>query len=171
MLRTSSGRATGQDRRPWPSGELMRSRRRSANVTAEVGGSTLRLCPASWRHFGNSKPEVDAALQAHRAEFAHMIALAFVEVAAHERAARNGNVDATGPRLCTICRVRLAATARRECHSCRGKARRERERSFGARTPRSSPATVTAKEASEHGSSQSVSASIPAKRFARIVSV
>jgi hypothetical protein len=63
--------------------------------------------------------EIDAALEAHRSAIAHLVAVALVEAAAAEHAARNGNGGIAAPRLCSICKARLAANARTVCHSCR----------------------------------------------------
>jgi hypothetical protein len=72
--------------------------------------------------------EISVALHAHHDELVHRIAVALVEIAVAERAARNGTGGATAPKLCTICRARLAADHRTICHSCRGRERRARER-------------------------------------------
>jgi hypothetical protein len=72
--------------------------------------------------------EIGAALDEHRGEIVHSIAVALVQIAVRERAANAGNEQARGPRLCRLCRARLAADARTVCNSCRGRQRRERER-------------------------------------------
>jgi hypothetical protein len=77
--------------------------------------------------------EISAALDEHHDQLVHRIAVALVEVAVQERAAKTGNRRVAGPKLCSVCRVRLAADARTVCHSCRGRERRARERLRGAR--------------------------------------
>jgi len=75
--------------------------------------------------------EISVALTEPHDQLVHRIAVALVEVAAAERVARNGNGNSRGvsaPKLCTICRARVAADHRTICHSCRGHQRRERER-------------------------------------------
>lgn len=72
--------------------------------------------------------ELAATIRERSDELGHLVAVALVEIAVSERAARNGDGRAAGARLCTICRGRLAAPARTICHSCRGRMRREQER-------------------------------------------
>jgi hypothetical protein len=56
--------------------------------------------------------EISAALVEHHDQLVHRIAVALVEVAVQERAAKTGNRRVAGPKLCSVCRVRLAADAR-----------------------------------------------------------
>jgi hypothetical protein len=72
--------------------------------------------------------EISEALRAHHDAIVHQVAVAFVEAAAAEHVARNGNGHVHAPKLCTICRVRLAADQRTVCHTCRRRQRNERER-------------------------------------------
>jgi hypothetical protein len=72
--------------------------------------------------------EISAALTQHHDQLVHQIAIALVEAAAAEHVARSGNGHVNAPKLCAICKARLAADARTVCHSCRGRQRRERER-------------------------------------------
>jgi hypothetical protein len=72
--------------------------------------------------------EISTAPTEHHDEVVHRIAIALVEIAVAEHAARNGNGHVSTPKLCTICRARIAANHRTVCHSCRGRERRERER-------------------------------------------
>jgi hypothetical protein len=72
--------------------------------------------------------EIGTALIEHHDQLVHRIAVALVEIAVADHAARNGNGNGTTPKLCTICRARLAAKARTVCESCRKREQREPER-------------------------------------------
>jgi hypothetical protein len=72
--------------------------------------------------------EVSAAVNEHHDEIVHQVAVALVQIVVEERASKNGDAPPRGPRLCVVCKTRLAADARRECHSCTGRRRRARER-------------------------------------------
>jgi hypothetical protein len=72
--------------------------------------------------------EISVALTEHHDAIVHQVAIALVTIAVQERAASNGNGNVTAPKLCTICRVRLAADQRTICHTCRRRQRNERER-------------------------------------------
>jgi hypothetical protein len=76
----------------------------------------------------NLEAEIGQALDERRDEIVHRIAVALVEIAVRERAAKNGNGRVSGPKVCAICRARLAAHHRTVCHACGGRERRERER-------------------------------------------
>jgi hypothetical protein len=79
-------------------------------------------------HLAALEVELAAVIREQSDRIAHRLALVLVELAVNERRARNGDGHVTAPRLCAVCRVRLAADQRTVCHSCRGVARRERER-------------------------------------------
>jgi hypothetical protein len=72
--------------------------------------------------------EISTALTEHHDQLVRHIAIALVEIAVQERAAKNGNGRVAGPKLCSVCRTRLAAEARTVCHTCRRRQRNERER-------------------------------------------
>ena len=72
--------------------------------------------------------EVRQALAERHDELVHRIAVALVEVAAAEHTARNGTSRVAVPRLCRVCRIKLAATNRNVCNACRRREQRERER-------------------------------------------
>jgi hypothetical protein len=72
--------------------------------------------------------EISETLREHHEAIVHEIAVTLVTIAVHERAVKNGNTAPPGPRLCSVCRARLAADQRRVCHSCRRRQRNERER-------------------------------------------
>jgi hypothetical protein len=77
--------------------------------------------------------ELAVVFRERSSDLAHLVAVTLVEIAVAERAAANGEAHTHAPRLCVICKTRLAAEARRECHSCRGRRRRARERLREAR--------------------------------------
>lgn len=95
-----------------------------------MGDGIIRVVPVpeSAPTLAKLELELAATFREHADELAHRVALVLVEVAAAERAARNGNGQVAGPKLCTICRARLAARHRTVCGSCKARIGRERER-------------------------------------------
>jgi hypothetical protein len=94
--------------------------------------SRLRFVSAPAPTLARLEAEIAAMLDARRDELVHQIAIVLVEAAAAEHATRNGNGPIAAPRLCSICKARIAADARTVCHSCRGRQRRARDKLRGA---------------------------------------
>jgi hypothetical protein len=89
---------------------------------------TLPVVPGPAPALERVEHEISVALRDHYDELVHRIAVALVEIAVKERAAKNGTGEVNAPKVCAICRARLAAHHRTICHACRGRERRERER-------------------------------------------
>jgi hypothetical protein len=97
-------------------------------VQTTCGRATLRLVPEAAPTLARLEDQIGAVLDAHRDELAHTIAVALVEVAAAAHVAQNGNGRIDAPRLCRVCKARLAASARTVCNACRRRDQRARER-------------------------------------------